>query len=98
MSAKISGLYPDSGEWAVDGIRRFVDRALEVFGPERLMFGGDWPISVASGGYDRVFAGLQSALSGLDAEEAEHIWSGTARRVYRIVPARLEAARGASLA
>jgi L-fuconolactonase len=96
VSAKISGLYPDSGQWSVDGIRRFVDRALEVFGPERLMFGGDWPISVASGGYDRVFAGLQSALSGLDAEEAGHIWSGTARRVYRIEPARLEAARGAS--
>jgi L-fuconolactonase len=96
VSAKISGLYPDSGEWTVDGIRRFVDRALEVFGPERLMFGGDWPISVASGGYDRVFAGLRSALSGLDAEEASHVWSGTARRVYRIEPARLDAARGAS--
>jgi L-fuconolactonase len=98
VSAKISGLYPDSGQWSVDGIRRFVDRALEVFGPERLMFGGDWPISVASGGYDRVFAGLQSALSGVGAEEARNIWSDTARRVYRIDPARLEAARGAALA
>jgi len=98
VSAKISGLYPDSGQWTVDGIRPFVDRALEVFGPERLMFGGDWPISVASGGYDRVFAGLQSALLGLDDEEANHIWSDTARRVYRIEPARLDAARGASLA
>lgn len=95
VSAKISGLYPDSGQWSVDGIRPFVDRALEVFGPERLMYGGDWPISVASGGYDRVFAGLQSALSGLGVEDANHVWSGTARRVYRIQPGRLEAARGA---
>lgn len=95
VSAKISGLYPDSGQWSVDGIRPFVDRALEVFGPERLMYGGDWPILVASGGYDRVFAGLQAALSGLGVEEANHIWSDTARRVYRIEPSRLEAARGA---
>ena len=92
VSAKISGLYPDSGQWSVDGIRPFVDRALEVFGPERLMYGGDWPISVASGGYDRVFAGLQSALSGLGVEEANHVWSDTARRVYRIEPSRLAAA------
>ena len=98
VTAKISGLYPESGNWTVDGIRPYIDRALEVFGPERLMFGGDWPISVASGGYDRVFAGLKSALSGLDAAEATHIWSGTARRTYRIAPARLEAARSASLA
>jgi L-fuconolactonase len=98
VTAKISGLYPESGNWTVDGIRPFIDRALEVFGPERLMFGGDWPISVAGGGYDRVFAGLKSALSGLDAEDARHIWSETARRTYRIAPARLEAARSASLA
>ncbi len=62
------------------------------------MFGGDWPISVASGGYDRVFAGLRSALSDLGAEDARHVWSDTARRIYRIEPARLEAARGAALA
>ena len=98
VSAKISGLYPDPGSGQSTESGRFVDRALRGVRPERLMFGGDWPISVASGGYDRVFAGLQSALAGLDAEEAEHIWSGTARRVYRIAPARLEAARRASLA
>lgn len=98
VCAKISGLYTEAGDWTVDGIRPFVDRALEVFGPERLMFGGDWPISVACGGYDHVFAGMQSALSGLGADEASHIWSSTAQRIYRIAPARLEAARKTSSA
>ncbi len=95
VSAKISGLYPGvaAETWTVDGIRPYVDRALEVFGPRRLMYGGDWPISVASGGYDQVFAGLQSALSHLGDDDAEQIWSGTAQRTYRIVPARVEAAR-----
>ncbi len=91
VHAKISGLYPGAApdSWTVDGIRPFVDRALEVFGPERLMYGGDWPISVTSGGYDRVFAGLRAALSGLSANEAEHVWSHTARTFYRIDAARL---------
>ena len=92
--AKISGLYPGGAEadWTVEQIQPFVDRALDVFGPDRLMYGGDWPISVAAGGYDRVIAGLRSALSHLNAEEAEQVWSTTAQQAYRIAPARLRAA------
>lgn len=91
VHAKISGLYPgsDPGSWTVAGVRPFVDRALEVFGPSRLMYGGDWPISVAAGGYDRVFAGLAEALSGLGPDDAEQVWSGTARRFYRLPEVRL---------
>ena len=94
VHAKVSGLYPGAAPdtWTVEGIQPFVDRALEVFGPSRLMYGGDWPISVASGGYDRVFEGLQAALAGLSDDEAEQVWSGTARRFYRIDEERLAAA------
>lgn len=100
VHAKISGLYPVARpqDWTVGGIQPFIDRALAVFGPERLMYGGDWPISVASGGYDQVFTGLRSALSGLTAEESEHVWSGTAQRFYRIAPDRMTAAQAASSA
>lgn len=100
VHAKISGLYPGGAPeaWTVESIQPFVDRALEVFGPERLMYGGDWPISVASGGYDRVLEGLRAALSGLDEHESEQVWSGTARRFYRISSDRLDAAVAASAA
>ncbi|MGW7684014.1 amidohydrolase family protein [Kribbella sp. NPDC054772] len=86
VHAKLSGLYPGAAPdtWTPDGIRPFVDRGLEVFGPSRLMYGGDWPISTAAGGYDRVFAGLADVLSDLSATEREEIYSGTARRFYRI--------------
>jgi L-fuconolactonase len=91
VHAKVSGLYPgtDMESWTVEGVRPFVDRALEVFGPSRLMYGGDWPISVAAGGYDRVIEGLTEVLSGLGPEDAEQVWSGTARRFYRLPEARL---------
>lgn len=86
VHAKVSGLYAE--DWSL--VRPFVDRAVEVFGPQRLMYGGDWPISVASGGYDQVFAGLSDLLgSGADREE---ILAGTATRFYRIDPDRLAAA------
>ena len=87
VHAKVSGLYP------VEGAGRFVDRALAVFGPERLMYGGDWPISVPSGGYQHNYHGLRAATSDLDEAAAAQLWSGTAQRFYRISDARLAAAR-----
>jgi L-fuconolactonase len=94
VHAKVSGLYPGSAPdtWTAANIRPFVDRALDLFGPSRLMYGGDWPISVAAGGYDHVFAGIEEVLSDLSDADRARIWSGTAREFYRIDPARLAAA------
>ncbi len=95
---KVSGLYPGAGPdgWTVAGIQPFVDRAVEVFGPSRLMYGGDWPISIAAGGYERVFAGLQDALAGLSSDEREEIYAGSARRFYRLDEQRLAAAEASA--
>lgn len=88
VHAKVSGLYPgDAPEaWTPHSIRPFVDRALEVFGPERLMYGGDWPISVAAGGYDRVFDGLSQVLAELGESERDQVLGGTATSFYRLDP------------
>jgi len=94
VHAKVSGLYPGAAPdtWTPDAIRPFVDRALEVFGHSRLMYGGDWPISTAAGGYDRVFSGVTEVLAGLSDAERDEVFSGTARRFYAIAESRLEAA------
>lgn len=100
VHAKVSGLYPgsDMGSWTPDGVRPYVERAVELFGASRLMYGGDWPISVAAGGYDRVFAGLAEVLAELPEGDREQVWSGTARRFYRLSEDRLAAAAAASAA
>lgn len=53
VHAKLSGLYPGPGTTAqtTDSIRPFVRHAVELFGADRLMYGGDWPICVLAGGY-----------------------------------------------
>lgn len=94
--AKISGLYSASGApgtWTVATVRPFVDRALEVFGSERLMYGGDWPISVTAGGYDRVWDGLSTVFADYSAADRASILGGTAASFYRLSSRRLAAAK-----
>jgi L-fuconolactonase len=93
--AKVSGLYSvvgDSGSWTPAAIRPFLDRALECFGPERLMFGGDWPISVLSGGYDRVWDGLHELFDEFSGSDRDRVLGETAVDFYGIDQARIAAA------
>jgi L-fuconolactonase len=88
VHAKVSGLYPgdDPHRWSPSAVRPFVDRAAEVFGCDRLMYGGDWPISVTAGGYDRVWDGLSQVLSDLDDSQLARVLGGTAQEFYAIAP------------
>lgn len=84
--AKVSGLYSSVGDladWTTEGVRPFVEDALELFGARRLMYGGDWPISQLAGGYDRTFASIEGLLVGLDASERAAILGETALAFYR---------------
>ncbi len=91
--AKVSGLYPgdDMRSWSTESIRPFVEHALEVFGADRLMYGGDWPVSMLAGDYGAVWAGLRPILAGLTAAERDAVLGGTAIDCYRIDPGRLAA-------
>jgi len=85
--AKLSGLYPASGDrepWTVDDLRAAFDRALELFGPDRLMFGSDWPICEVAGGYETVVGALFELISELRPHERDALRGGTATRCYRL--------------
>ena len=96
VHAKVSGLYPgsDPTAWSVDTLRPVVAHAAEVFGPERLMYGSDWPVSVLAGGYTAVWGALQPLIAELGPEASAAVLGGTAVAVYGIDPDRLAARRG----
>lgn len=95
VHAKVSGLYgsAEMTDWSTESIRPFVSYALEIFGADRLMYGGDWPISVLAGGYDAVWDGVLPLLDELDTADRDALLGGTAINFYRLDPARLEALR-----
>ena len=80
--------------WTTDAVRPFVDDALELFGPDRLMYGGDWPIADLAGGYARTWATLTEILGELPSAERDAVFEGTAQRVYGLDATRLAAAVG----
>ena len=85
--AKVSGLYSSVGgldSWTVDDVRPFVHDALDLFGADRLMYGGDWPISELAGGYERSWDAMSTILSEVSADERDAILGITATRCYRI--------------
>ncbi len=89
--AKVSGLYPgqDPARWSTASIRPYVEHALDCFGADRLMYGGDWPISVLAGGYLAVWDGLLPLFDELPPAERAALLGGTATEFYRIPAARL---------
>jgi L-fuconolactonase len=84
VSAKVSGLDTAAtpGSWTVDDLRPAFDHALETLGPERLMYGGDWPVTLLGGGYGRQHAAFTALIAELSEDEQQAIRSGTAIRVY----------------
>ena len=90
--AKVSGLYPAVGDmaaWTAADVRPYLATALELFGADRLMFGGDWPISVLAGGYVRVWQELSILFDELAPAERTAILGGTAAAFYGIPAERL---------
>ena len=82
--AKLSGLVTEAdwSGWTVDDLRPFVLEALDAFGPERLMFGSDWPVCELAATYDEVHESIVDALGPISPSERAAIFGGTAQRFY----------------
>jgi L-fuconolactonase len=80
---KLSGLVTEAGaDWTVDGVRPYVDHVLACFGPERVMWGSDWPVVTLASGYGAWSRATDALLAGMSSDEAEAIRGGSARRFY----------------
>lgn len=80
---KLSGLVTEAGKgWRADDLRRYVDHLLECFGPDRLMWGSDWPVVELAGGYASWRQTTHDLLAALDETSRDAIMGRTAVRFY----------------
>ena len=89
--AKVSGLDTAAGDgWTPAELQPAFDVALEAFGPDRLLFGSDWPVCRLVSSYADVVRATESLIGGLSAGEQARIMGGTATEVYRLRPDAVE--------
>lgn len=80
--AKVSGLQQPGQPFTTDALRPVLDIALDAFGASRLMYGGDWPMTVTDGGYQRHWQVIRDLVSELSASERAQLFGGTASTIY----------------
>jgi L-fuconolactonase len=83
---KLSGLVTEASRrnWRIEDFIPYVDKALEYFGPQRMMFGSDWPVCLLAASYEQVLEIFQTVLADLGDGERSLIFSENASRFYRI--------------
>lgn len=85
---KLSGMITEADwkSWKADDLRPYLEICLELFGPNRLMFGSDWPVCLLAGTYSEVVKIIEDFVSPLSPDEKELIWGKTACNFYNIKP------------
>jgi L-fuconolactonase len=83
---KISGMVTEADwdQWSPAQLRPYFDAALTAFGPNRLMFGSDWPVLTLAGSYRQWVETFLALIAELSPDEQEQICAATARRAYRL--------------
>ena len=81
---KVSGLVTEADwvHWKAEELRPYLDVVFEAFGPERLMFGSDWPVCLLAGSYRQVKQNIESYVEGNFGQHRENIFGGNAIRFY----------------
>jgi L-fuconolactonase len=83
---KLSGMITEANHanWSARDLRPFVRHVMDAFGPERLMFGSDWPVCKLAGSWKEVLAAFTQAIGAQSQATREHLLGGTAQRFYRL--------------
>ncbi len=83
---KVSGLVTeaDHATWTPDDVERYLDHVLAVFGPERLIWGSDWPVCLLAASYDRVIDMVADFVARRCPHAEADIFGGNALRAYAI--------------
>jgi L-fuconolactonase len=84
VAVKLSGLVTEADweHWTVAELRPYAEVTLDYFGPQRVMFGSDWPVCLLASSYSDVVATAENLVSTLDDAERAAVFGGTARDWY----------------
>jgi L-fuconolactonase len=89
VHCKLSGLVTqaDPGNLSPKALKPYVDHVVSVFGPDRVMFGSDWPVCRLAAEYGAVVNVLRTILTArLDAVGLDKVFQTNGAYFYRLEP------------
>lgn len=82
---KLSGLVTEAGpDWTPEHLAPHVAVLLDAFGPERVIWGSDWPVCLLRAEYGPWLATAEALCAGLGPEARSGVFGGNAARFYRL--------------
>jgi predicted TIM-barrel fold metal-dependent hydrolase len=83
---KISGIVASAppGKWTADDLAPIINHTLEVFGPDRVMFAGDWPVCTLAASFRQWVDALRTVVKDRKAEEQRKLFHDNAAKFYGI--------------
>ncbi len=86
-SVKLSGLATEAkSDWTELDLQPYASYILDAFGPDRVMFGSDWPVCLLASTYDRWFDTVATLTVACTEDECAAIFGGNAVRFYGLAP------------
>lgn len=85
VSCKLSGMITEADHacWKPADLQPYVEHVLDIFGPDRLLFGSDWPVCLLAGSYAEALNALRTLLDPLlSGPQQAAIYGGNAIRFY----------------
>jgi len=81
---KISGFIASStkGAWKVDDLAPLINHTMDSFGPDRVMFGGDWPVCTLAATYKEWVDSLKQVVKSRSEEQQKKLFHDNAVRFY----------------
>jgi len=83
---KISGMVTEASwkSWKQEDFIPFIDVVIETFGPNRIMYGSDWPVCLVAASYKKVVGIVKEYFSSFSESEQELFFGGNAVRFYNL--------------
>jgi L-fuconolactonase len=84
VTVKLSGLVTeaDHATWRVEELRPYTHALFDAFGPDRVIFGSDWPVCLLAASYNAVIDAAEQVTAALSTHERASVFGANAVRTY----------------
>ena len=86
VNCKLSGFVTEADwqNWQYEDLVPYFDAVFDAFGPNRILFGSDWPVCLLAAQYDEVIQTVKRYISTLSSYEIEAVLGENATVFYKL--------------